>query len=157
MFIRGSEELYRNFNLDFRIDDEFDVALRKQAFIYQISGLSKAVCISEDPDVLEAGTLRQPHDNVIYPRSVFPTGNGFQPTEDDLLMLETSLDPILEGEMLRGRGNMIKQIPEKESAPMIERTGTINMLGGIQQAVLKSMMENMAIKQDFDAQNMQQI
>jgi hypothetical protein len=58
MFIRGSEELYRNFNLDFRIDDEFDVALRKQAFIYQISGLSKAVCISEDPDVLEAGTLR---------------------------------------------------------------------------------------------------
>jgi len=47
-------------------------------------------------------------------------------------MLETSLDPILENEMLRGRGNMLKQIPEKESAPMIERTGTINMLGGIQ-------------------------
>ena len=48
---------------------------------------------------------------------------------------------------------------EEEERPLLNRmrAGTINMLGGIQKAVLKNVMENIALRQEFDKDRSMQI
>ena len=109
MFIKGSEELFRNINLDFKIDDEFDVVLRKQAFILQIAGLRKAECLSSDEYVIEAEGIRNNIGNKIYPNEIFPTGDGYKPTQYDMRLLDSQIkqEPILEDEMVQNRASEV--------------------------------------------------